>query len=447
MIELLRAAAASVPGHPAIITPTRTVTYRDLLAMAESGAAQLRRRGIDRFAILEPDPATVWALLAAASLAGAEACVYPLAAPPEDIARLRTRFAHEVLVTCRPTSDGGGLAPGLILAGPAQPEGVLSDPRPLLSLTTGTSGEPKAARNDWSRLLRVTEKMKPTPQHRWLLAFALNQFGGLQILLHVAAAQATLIAAKSFQPRDGLAAMRAHKVTHASGTPTFWRFLLTELRADGGSAPPLRQVTLSGEAVPAGLLERLRSQFPSANISQIFGATEMGQTITVRDGRAGLPCSFLDEGGDVVFKVVDGELFVRAASSMFGYVGQREDAIDGFRPTGDLVEVAGDRIVFRGRKSEVINVGGVKVHPLPIEDRVSMVDGVAAAHAYGRPNPMVGQIVAVEVVPMPGADIDDLRARIRSACDELPPAHRPRSIKIVDELKISGNKISRMGQS
>lgn len=446
MIELLRGAVEEVPEQVAVITPDGEHTFRGLLEAAESAAAELRERGIERFAILEDDPATVLVLLAASSLTGAEACVYPLAANDETIGLLREKLDHDVVVSSRPVE--GVLPPAELTKSELAP--LRAEPpasRPLLVLTTGTSGLPKGARHQWDRVLRVSMRINPTPDHRWLLAYGLNQFGGLQILIHVLAARATLISARTFQPRDGLAAMRKYAVTHASGTPTFWRFLLAEVRSDGGPVPALRQVTLGGEAVPSALIEQLTATFPTARISQIYGATEMGQNITVRDGVAGLPLSVLDEGGDVTFKVVDGELWVRSASSMLGYYGDEEIPDGGWRATGDLVEVVGDRIEFRGRTSEVINVGGVKVHPLPIEQVISRVDGVALVHAFGRPNAMVGNIVAVKVVPVAGTDTDELDQRIRAACADLPPAARPRSIKYVDSMDTFGNKLSRKGTS
>ena len=442
MIELLRAAAAAQAEHLAIATPHRRLTYCELLADAEHAAAGLRERGIGRFALSSSDPATTWALLAAASLAGAEACVYPPAVTDDEVGLFREKFEHEVLVSDRDVPAAVSAAE--LLKCETRDTGAVPDgPRPVLILTSGTSGPAKGAQHDWTRLLRMTDKVAPTPEHRWLLAYAPNQFGGFQILLHVAAAGATLVAGESFRPRDGLAAMRERAVTHASGTPTFWRFLLAELRADGGPVPELHQITLSGEAVPEILLTQLKASFPRARVSQIFGATEMGQTITVRDGRPGLPVSFLEEGGDVVFRIVEGELQVRTRAAMRGYYGQDGDDPDGWRATGDLVEVSGDRILFRGRKTEVINVGGVKVHPLPIEERVSQVPGVALAHAFGRANAMVGQIVALEVVPAPGADEDDLRTAIRAACEDLPSAARPRSVKFVTGIHTPGNKITR----
>lgn len=445
MIELLRQAANNTPDQLAIVSPFGQHTYAELTNMAESAAQGLRTRRIERFAVLDPDPARVWALLAGASLVGAEACVYPLAADAETVEKFRARLGHDTLLISRDDTAAEGVLQSAELLSTGRPQAVESPTaeRPLMILTTGTSGHPQAAVHDWSRLLRVADRITPTPDHRWLLAYGLNQFGGLQILLHVASAHATLVAPASFLPRDGLAAMREGGVTHASGTPTFWRFLLAEILGDGGLAPALRQVTLGGEAVPSALIDKLKATFTGARISQIYGATEMGQNITVRDGKAGLPMDVLEAGGDVAFKIVEGELWVRSKSSMIGYYDEAPLDDDAWRATGDLVEVVDDRIHFRGRKSEVINVGGVKVHPLPIEDRVSQVAGVSLVRASGRPSALVGNIVALDVLPVVGIDRDELRVAIRQACSTLPPASQPRSITFVETMDTAGNKLSR----
>jgi acyl-CoA synthetase (AMP-forming)/AMP-acid ligase II len=369
-----------------------------------------------------------------------------VAATDETVSELRDRLDHDLLVTPRDLPGPGLLRPEELWAGVERDTGPVPDgPRPLLVLTSGTtSGRPQAARHDWSRILRVTLRIRPTPEQRWLLAYAPNQFAGLQMLLHVAAARATLVAGASFQPRDGLEAMRRFGVTHASGTPTFWRFLLAELRTDDDPPPGLEQVTLGGEAVPSAVVETLRSTFPRARISQLYAATEMGLSISVRDGDVGLPASVLEASdGEAEFRIVDGELWVRSRSSMLGYYDDEPVPDDGWRASGDLVEVVGDRIHFRGRASEVINVGGVKVHPLPIEERVARVPGVALAHAHGRTNALVGQVVALDVVVAHGADAGAVDAAIREEFADDPPAHRPRSITFVESLDTSGGKLLR----
>jgi acyl-CoA synthetase (AMP-forming)/AMP-acid ligase II len=452
LIELLRAAAARTPGQPAVITNDRTTTYAELLAMAEASAAALADRGIARFGIVDQDASVVLALLAGSSLVGAEACVYSPIETGEEAAELARRFDHLHVVCADPGLAGEFeiVDPRTLVSGAAGDGTPLEPPeqRPLLILTTGTTGVPRGVRHDFSRVLRSAQHIHPTPEQRWLLAFGLHQFAGLQILVHVLASNATLIAPAPRRPREGLAAMREHGVTHASATPTFWRFLLAEMRSDGGPVPALTQITLGGEAVPEALLGELRETFPDAHVSQIYSANESGSSRSVRDGHAGLPASVLepDESANIEYNVIDGQLWVRSHIGMLGYYGEEPIDPDAWRATGDLVEIEGDRIVFRGRASDIINVGGVKVHPLPIEQRIGGLPGVEIARVFGRPNALTGAIVAVEVVAEADADRDRLADEIREACEDLPAAARPRSVRFVDTVPITHNKISRTAQ-
>ncbi len=449
MIELIRAAAERAPEQAAVITNDSAITYAGLLAAAENVANALRERDITRFAIADVDAVVVLALLAGASAAGADACIYPPLETGDEAAELAERFDHGTLVSADEVTGDFELltaselidASSAASTGPGKPP----DERPLLILTTGTTGAPKGVRHDWARVMRAVAHVHPTPDQRWLLAYGLHQFAGLQILVHVTAAQATLVAPAPRRPREGLAAMRAHAVDHASATPTFWRFVLAEMRSDDGPVPALRQITLGGEAVPAQVLDDLRTVFPEARISQIYAANEAGSSRSVRDNRPGLPIDALSEDEDelIAHKILDGQLWVRSKIGMLGYYGEPPIDPDAWRPTGDLVEVVNDRVVFRGRASDIINVGGVKVHPLPIEDRITSVGGVELARVFGRPNALTGAIVAVDVVPTAGADTEAVDAAIRDVCADLPAAHRPRSVRFVQSLAMTGNKINR----
>ena len=448
MFELLRRVADEEPGRLAVVTHETSRSYDDLVADSWRVAHALLREGITRLAVVDHEAPVVVPLLAGASLVGVEVTQYP-PVEPDEVRDLLARFDHDVLVTDR--SDlhdlGARVVPAAdLLGGPATP---FADPipssRPHLVLTTGTTGAPRGVRHDWDRLLRGASRIRPAAGERWLLAYGLHQFAGLQVLLHVFAAGATLVAPAPRRPREGLAAMRGLGVTHASATPTYWRFLVAEMRSDGGPVPDLRQVTLGGEAIPGPLLATLRSTFPDASVSQVYAASEFGSTGSMRDGRPGLSVDVLDRGddADVDMRIVDGELWIRSRAGMLGYHGEPPVDADGWRATGDLVEVDGDRVLFRGRSSEIINVGGVKVHPLPIEERVSAVPGVDMARVHGRPNAMTGSIVALEVVASPGADLDELKAALRAACADLPSAARPRSTRFVETIDTTGSKIIR----
>ena len=240
----------------------------------------------------------------------------------------------------------------------------------------------------------------------------------------------------------------------SSATPTFWRFLLAEARSRRTALPRLEQITLGGEASPGDLLEDLRATFPGAKLSQVYATTELGSITSVRDGRPGIAVDalFSESNPSSTVRVTDGELWVRAGAGMLGYAGDEDGAVpappapDDWRPTGDLVEVVGDRVLFRGRKSEVINVGGVKVHPLPVEDRIASLESVALARVFGRRNPLTGSIVAAEIVPVggvAGADVAALRTEVTAAVADLPRAWHPRSVSFVDAIETRGGKTVR----
>ena len=432
LIELLREGAAARPDAPLVIADAGTTSYAATLHRAEALARGLQQAGIERFGVRVDDTAALLALLCASSAIGAEACVYPSAADP---AALAGRFAHDHVLT---DADLGALA---IEGDPLQ---VAPATAPVLILTTGTTGEPKGARHDWGRLVGATRGRSPLPGARWLLAYNPNQFAGIQVFLHVLATQGTLVVGASNQPRDALRAMREHQVTHVSATPTFWRFLTALIDEPAATDLDLQQITLGGEAVPAATLADLQRLFPQARVSQIYASTEFGSTVSVRDSDNGLPLSALerDESAPVQLRIVEGELQARSSVGMLGYYGQPE-LDDGWRPTGDLVEVRGDRVHFVGRTSEVINVGGVKVHPLPTEEIIRSVDGVELAYVYGRKNAMTGQLVMADVVARPGVDEEALEDAIREACEVLPAAAHPRRIRFVEHLEVKENKIAR----
>jgi acyl-CoA synthetase (AMP-forming)/AMP-acid ligase II len=446
LIELLREGAAGAPDRPMVVSGDGSVSYASCLARSERLAAGLRARSVTRFAAVVSGAADVVALLCASSATGSEACLYPPGLDAPAITAQATRFDHRVVIADRSLSLP---APAVVPIDELEADadtGTVGPPpasAPVLILTTGTTGQPKGARHDWARLVAAARAVDARPGTRWLLTYGLHQFAGIQLVLHALAHATTLVVPPSPRPRDVIATIRAQRVTHVSATPTFWRLLVGALDSTSARQLPLEQLTLGGEPVPGPLLAALASRFPDARVSQVYASTEFGTAVSVRDGLAGLPLSVLERSdAPVLLRVVDGELQARSSVGMLGFHGEG-DVDDGWRPTGDLVEVRDGRIHFVGRASETINVGGVKVHPLPVEEVVAAVDGVALAHAYGRPNPVTGEIVVVDVVARPDADRADLEDRIRDACRSLPAAAQPRRVRFVDEIEQRGHKIAR----
>ena len=99
-------------------------------------------------------------------------------------------------------------------------------------------------------------------------------------------------------------------------------------------------------------------------------------------------------------KVVKGILWIKANGAMMGYL----NASNPFDPkgwycTGDEVDVDGEWLRIRGRKSDVIIVGGEKVHPQEVEEVLLELDAIEDVAVQGEPHPIVGQIVTARIRP------------------------------------------------
>lgn len=124
-----------------------------------------------------------------------------------------------------------------------------------------------------------------------------------------------------------------------------------------------------------------------------------------------------------------GEVCVRGFGITAGlHKARRRDIFDddGWFHTGDRGEVDGDRVYFRGRISEMIKTAGANVAPGEVVQALTEIDGVAAAHVVGLPDPLRGEVVAAVVVPQAEAslDVNSIRKHLHGVLSPFKvPAH------------------------
>lgn len=232
--------------------------------------------------------------------------------------------------------------------------------------TSGTTGEPKPVRRNWREALRQ-KKGRGGPGDRWLLTYSPARWAGLSVIAHGLRHGCQLVVPETLSTEDlarGLA-----RSTHVSLTPSLFRKLL--ISGFGLEAPDLVQVTFGGEAAPQACLDQARRLWPRARISHVYASTELGDLASASDGLEGFP----HLPGELA---EDGELLVAGTS------------------TGDLWERVGARYLFRGRKTEIINVGGAKVVPYEVERLINAQEGVDECRVFGVPSPLVGSLVCAE---------------------------------------------------
>jgi acyl-CoA synthetase (AMP-forming)/AMP-acid ligase II len=139
-------------------------------------------------------------------------------------------------------------------------------------------------------------------------------------------------------------------------------------------------------------------------------------------------------GGDgFKTRVVDGILQIKAESAMLGYLNAPSPFTDdGWFITGDEVEIDGDYYLIKGRRSEMINVGGQKVYPAEVENVILQMDGVLDAVITGEKNPILGKIVMAKVhLADKEETVKDFIRRMKIFCkDKLRPFQIPQKVTI-----------------
>lgn len=279
--------------------------------------------------------------------------------------------------------------------------------------TSGTTGPPKTI---WKNCREILSHKKGggSVTDCWLLTFNPGRWAGLSVILHTIRTNAKLVIPEDLTLDAVLKSIL--ESTHVSLTPSLFRKLQL---CDNGilQSAKILQVTFGGEYATQRVLDDAKGLWPEARITHIYASTELGDVCSVSDGLEGYPTNkfsswTIDNAGQLI---VDGS------------------------PTGDLWEVVSDRLYYKGRNTEIINIGGAKVTPTVIEHQANSIPGVYECRAYAVENPLLGQVVGLDYVgPI---DAIDLR---RQLLQMLPKYAVPVKVHQVPSIELtSANKISR----
>ncbi len=183
-----------------------------------------------------------------------------------------------------------------------------------------------------------------------------------------------------------------------------------QARASGAGIAGVGKVLLGGAAAGEG-------EWAGREVWESFGMTETVSHVALRRLRPGpAERAFRTVRGVTVEANGEGCLVVRAPH-----------LFEGALVTRDVVEVvAPDRFVWKGRADDVINSGGLKVHPEEVE--AAAADVVQRpCRAYGEPHAELGQQV---VLAVHGEGTPEEAEAIRAALVAILPRNRaPRRVE------------------
>lgn len=311
----------------------------------------------------------------------------------------------------------------------------------LILFSSGSTGESKAAVHDFLPLLN---KFKVERKCMKMITFLLfDHIGGINTLLYVLSNAGCIVTLHSRKPEYVCQMIEKYQAEVLPTSPTFINLLLLSEAYKHYDISCLKLVTYGTEVMPESTLLRFRNLFPHIKMLQTYGLSEIG---IMRSKSKSSDSLWVKIGGeDFETRVVDGILEIKAQSAMLGYLNAPSPFTeDGWFHTGDSVIVDGEYMKILGRKSEIINIGGLKVYPVQVESVLQTMDGVDDVAVNGEENALTGQMVKARVKLSTDETASEFKHRMKIFCKgKLEKFQIPQKVVLVDE-NMFGDRFKKM---
>lgn len=193
-------------------------------------------------------------------------------------------------------------------------------------------------------------------------------------------------------------------------------------------------------------MRRLAELLPDSRLFNTYAGSEMGVicTYNFNDGQAFQGCV----GPTFPLSRVelrDGVVVCASQGAMMGYLGQPLVETVSEIETSDLGRLDDSgRLFLIGRANDIINVGGLKVSPVEVEEvAAAVIEGLKDCICIAQSHPVMGSVPKLLVVMQEGVTLDK-RAVAKLMRTRLESYKLPVNIEIVDHVERTYNgKINR----
>ncbi|WP_324199031.1 class I adenylate-forming enzyme family protein [Nocardia amamiensis] len=337
-------------------------------------------------------------------------------------------------------------APAAVTVDPAAPA--------LVIYTSGTTGQPKGVVLDHANVAAMCEMLVTAlaldDTDHSLLILPLFHVNGIVVSVLsplLAGGRATI--ADRFSASAFFDVVARVRPTYFSAVPAIYAMLVAQPESRIPDTSSLRRVICGAAPMPAELIARFETRF-GVPIVEGYGLSEGTCASTLnppsgprKPGTVGLPLpgqtvAIMDADGRLVAAGTSGEVVIRGANVMRGYLGRPEatarTVVDGWLHTGDVGYFDPDGyLVLVDRIKDMIIRGGENIYPKEIENVLHTHPAVLEAAVVGAPDPVLGEVPVAHVVTMPAAGVDaaELIAHCRNC---LARTKLPVSIELTDAL-------------
>lgn len=459
------------PRQSAVVHGDERLSYQELADAVESAGTVLRAHGIVRGdrVVLVGHNGIPWVLAYLACLRiGAIVCPANNRLSPEQFDAQCATVGARLVLHDEPHRDLVAKVEDRQLvelaeftAAAASRDGLDQYPGPgpeddaLVSFTSGTTGVPKGAvlthraLHEGSRVF--AEFLGTSTDDSTLVLVPLfhntgfvDQFGQMLVV------GGTTHLLTRFRTADAVEEFRARPVTFVTAVPSILRLLMVSDGADVVYGPA-RTVLFGGSPMPEAWSAELRNRWPQLRLVHGYGLTEFTSACSflppeligshgesVGRPAPGVRLRVVTDAGQDAAVGETGEVWAAGTTRMSRYWNQpvrtAEKLSGEWLRTGDCGYVDADGLLWlTGRVDDVINRGGEKVLPAPVESRIAALPEVAEAAVFGFADPILLKRVGVAVQLRPGRTLDEAAARER-LLQQLPDYAVPERWLVYDQL-------------
>ena len=357
--------------------------------------------------------------------------------------------------------DNDEYEPFLAAGQPAEFGGAKPDDVCLVMYTSGTTGRPKGAqlthRSITAHSAACCDAMSVGADNVCMVAMPLFHVGGscyAQVGIH---GGARTILLREPTPAALFGAI-GDGATHTFIVPTVIHGVLAAGDQAIAGFGRLKSISYGAAPMPLPMLRQALAAWPQTELVQVYGMTELSGVATLLSGSAHRDEAHperLESGGlplpGVEVRVVDpvtledvkpgerGEIWLRSAQAMFGYLNQpkataQTKTADGWIRSGDIGRTDDAGFVYvMDRVKDMIITGGENVYGPEVENVLNACPGVSEGVIIGVPDERWGEAVKAVVVRAPGAELSahDVIAFCRG---QLAHFQAPTTVDFVEEL-------------
>jgi acyl-coenzyme A synthetase/AMP-(fatty) acid ligase len=296
--------------------------------------------------------------------------------------------------------------------------------------TSGTTGEPKTFYHTFESLSKTVKTCNSKRNNIWGFTYNPSKMAGYQVLFESILNKNTLVNLYELNYNEISSRIINHRVNYISGTPTFFRMLVTSPQ----TYPDVVHITLGGESSTLDTQLIIKRKFPNAKIKNVYASTEIGSLFITEGNVFKIPEKYKN------FIKLDGNrlLVHRSLIAPSSIVFFEDDWYN----TGDLVEKTNiDSFIFIGRSDSFINTGGYKVNMHNIENKILTLDYIQICKVYSKKNSVLGDAILCDLVLTRDVKVSSIKNDLKTILNHY---EIPIKVNIVDTVKINENgKISR----